>query len=252
MKIKRLPLFGLATLGLALLAVGCGGGSQSASPTPTLDASATVQAPQGNSTPFADAPGTDEVAKQAFAADLAQPRFTGTLAGVRFEGGAVRGADYDCGANQTMHPDFSVALGTPLDIFARGLPAGLSPAATGTAGADKPYAAECGGVLMATDRNIVISTSAGPQLVTVGRLLTPEPWTTSNFPATRAAAGTIGGRPAVLVRSIMPDGRGGSYVIWADRAGTDYVLTIVYGGNESLSDIQPVADAIANQLGSSR
>ena len=199
---------------------------------------AQAQAPQGNSTPFADAPGTDEVAKQAFAADLAQPRFTGTLAGVRFEGGAVRGADYDCGTNPVLHPDFSVALGTRLDIFAGGLPAGLSAAATGTAGADKPYAASCGGVLMATDRNLLISTSAGLQLVTVGRLLTPEAWTTSNFPATRATAGTIEGRPAVLVRSIMPDGRGGSYVIWADRAGTDYVLTVVYGGNASLSDIR--------------
>jgi len=252
MQITRLPpLFGLATLGLALLAVACGGG-RSKSATPTPEATATVQAPQGNSTPFADAPGTDEVAKQAFAADLAQPRFTGTLAGVRFEGGAVRGADYDCGTNPVLHPDFSVALGTRLDIFAGGLPAGLSAAATGTAGADKPYAASCGGVLMATDRNLLISTSAGLQLVTVGRLLTPEAWTTSNFPATRATAGTIEGRPAVLVRSIMPDGRGGSYVIWADRAGTDYVLTVVYGGNASLSDIQPVADAIANQLGSNR
>src|SRR6185312_7552618 len=241
---------GFATLGLALLAAGCGGGLKSATPTP--EAIATERAPQSNTSPFANAPGTDEAASQAFAADIAQPRFTGSLAGVRFEGGAVRGADYDCGANPVLHPDFSVALGTPLDIFASGLPAGwLAGATGGTTTPDKPYTAQCGGVLIATDRNVVVSTSAGPQLVTVGRLLTPEPWTGSDFPASRASAGLLAGQPAVMVRSIMTDGRGGSSVIWADRVANGYIVTKV-DGDAPLSAIEPVAEAIARQAGSGR
>jgi len=212
---------------------------------------AQAQAPAGNATPFADAPGSDATAKQAFAADLAQPRFTGTLAGMKFEGGANRGPDYNCGANAVVHPDFGAASGTPFDIFARTLPSGMS-VGSGSPGGDQPYAAECGGVLIATDRAVTVSTPAGAQLVTIGRALTPTPWTTSNFPETRASAGTVAGQPTVLVRSILADGRGGSYVIWADYTSNGYVVTTIYGGNAPLSAIEPVAEAIANQAGSAR
>lgn len=242
-------------IGLAALLCGAGafvtvraltGGSPAAVQHSLQAGPAQAQAPQGNTTPFADAPGTDETASSAFANDLAQPRFSGTLAGIRFDGGGHRGPEFNCAA-RPVHVPFTAAAGTPLDIFASGLPAGLAPG-NGAPGINRPSAVECGGELIATDRIV----SVGSQLVTIGRVLRPEAWIGSNFPATRASVGTLAGRPAVLVKSIMPDGRGGAFVIWADPVPNGYVVTMVYGGNAPLSAIEPVASAVASQQGSAR
>jgi len=230
-------------IGLAALLCGAGalvtvraltGGSPAAGQHSLQAGAAQAQAPQGNTTPFADAPGTDETASSAFANDLAQPRFSGTLAGIRFDGGGHRGPEFNCAA-RPVHVPFTAAAGTPLDIFASGLPAGLAP------GINQPSAVECGGMLIATGRTVDVAVNGSIQVVNIERILRPEAWVGSNFPATRASTATIGGRPVVTVKPIMSDGRGGSWVIWADRVSNGFVVSTIEGPNAPLSTVLSLA-----------
>ncbi|HKS90353.1 MAG TPA: hypothetical protein VJQ83_00385 [Tepidiformaceae bacterium] len=249
---------GWAIIGITVVLCGAGAFAATRSLTGGADAVqhniqagvAAAQASQGNSTPYADAPGTDETAAAAFAADAAQPRFTGNLGGIQFDGSGDGGVGpmVSCGTNAVTHPVFATVAGTPMDIFASGFGAGLS-AGTGAPGTDGGYVAKCGATVIATDRSIDVSTASGIKLARVGRALLTAPWAAANFPSERASTITVGGQQMVVVRPVMADGRGESWVFWSRPSNGAFVVTSVNGVGTTSAELETVAAALARQDG---
>jgi hypothetical protein len=242
-----------AVVGLALLAALVGGGAFAAArlvrqpatqAVTTGDAQAAGQPTPG--TPFADAPGTDEAAGATIMAEWAKPEFVGTINGIIMRSGAEPTGQYElpCALLDAniSHRDISIASGTSFAIFNTGLPAGLK-ASPDYSGAPEPATATlCSGAIVGAGRNVVVAATNHP--IHISTVLRPEPWNFAYGSADRVSATTIGGRPAVLTRSPLPDGRGGSYITMVQQAAEGFIITQLDGPNSPIGELVTVAEEL--------
>ncbi len=189
-------------------------------------------------TPFADATGTAEAAGAAILADAAKPEFAGTLNGIVMYPGSTVGPEFPCTEAELTHKGIAAATGTPFAIFERGLPAGLAADP-----AEPAVVALCSGKLRASGGGFVVS--ATNHLVLINRTLRPSPWNYAYGPADRVSASTISNRPAVLTRSVLADGRGGSYLTFVEQLPGGYLVTELRGPNAPISELIQVAQELA-------
>ncbi len=189
-------------------------------------------------TPFADAPGTDEAAGATITAEWAKPQFAGVINGITMRSGSegVDGPEYQCSAGLS-HKNISAADGTALAIFGSVVPAGLKPDHPELP--DSALATLCGDKVIAAGR-VVIVTATG-HAVGISTVLRPEPWNYAYGAADRVSAMTIGGLAAVVTRSIIPDGRGGSYITMVRPVADGYVITELRGENSPVNEVLAIA-----------
>jgi hypothetical protein len=240
-----------AVVGLALLAALVGGGAFAAArlvrepatqAVTTGDAQAAGQPTPG--TPFADAPGTDEAAGATIMAEWAKPEFVGTLNGIIMRSGAEPTGQYElpCGLLDAniSHRDISIASGTSFAIFNEGFPVGLPPDHSGPS--DSSLATLCQGKLVASGRPIIVA--ATNHWVGISKVLRPSPWNFAYGAADRVAATTIGGHPAVLTKSVLPDGRGGSFITIAEQVSDGFLITQLDGPSSPIGELVTVAEEL--------
>jgi len=189
-------------------------------------------------TPFADAPGTDEAAGAAIMSDAGKPQFAGTLGGIVMYPGTVSGPELPCTEAELTHKDISAAAGTRFTIFEGGLPAGLAPDLQ-----DPSVVALCSGQFRASGGGVVVS--ATNHLVLISRTLRPSPWNYAYGPPERVSASTIAGNPAVLTRSVLADGRGGSFLTFVQKQPDGYLVTELRGPNAPIAELVKVAEELA-------
>lgn len=241
-----------AVVGLALLAALVGGGAFAAArlvrepATQAVTRGDTQAASQPTpGTPFADAPGTDEAAGATIMAARAKPDFVGTINGIIMRSGSQPTGAYEIPCvrleSNISHADISAADGTPFAIFNDGFPAGLKPDRQELS--DSAMATFCDGKLIAAGRSVVVA--ATNHTISISTVLRPEPWNFTYGSADRVSATTIGGRPAVLTRSPLPDGRGGSYITMVQPAADGFIVTEVRGENSPIGEALKVAVELA-------
>jgi len=217
----------LAVLAILALASACRADSSPAS-------TAITSAP---SAPEATVTLTDDPVGAAIMPDLAKPEFTGTLNGIVMYSGSISGPELPCTEAELRHKDISAAAGTQFVIFEHGLPPGLAPDAQ-----EPSVVALCSGQIHASGGGFVIS--ASNHLVLISRVLRPSPWNYAYGPADRVSAGTIAGNPAVLTRSVLADGRGGSYLTFVQKQPDGYLVTELDGPNAPISELIKVAEEL--------
>jgi len=218
---KRLILGVLSAVvaGLAVPLVGCE--VEETEPTPTAQA-----------TPTPDI--RAELERLRLEED-AKPRFEGVLSGIRlYTGGGKdverKNACSDAKPEEVQHLDMSAVVGTPMEIDPSYLPASAEEQPTMW----PPVA--CKGIVTDVERwwvipgkgNLFIARRQGEQAVA------------SSSSADRVSAGTVGGKPAVLVAPLTPEGYGQSVVIIAE----DFGLTIVFADGLPLDETVKVAEGL--------
>lgn len=244
----RLP----AVIGLALMAALVGGGAFAVArlvrepATQALtrgDAQAVGQPTPG--TPFADAPGTDEAAGATIMAEWAKPQFVGTINGIIMRSGAEPTGQYElpCAFSDAniSHGDIAAANDSVFAIFNDGFPAGIKPDHPELS--DSATATFCDGKQISSGRSVVIATTN--HTISISKVLRPEPWNFTYGSADRVSATTIGGRAAVLTRSPLPDGRGGSYITMVEQVKDGFIVTELRGENSPIDEVLKVAEELS-------
>jgi len=184
----------------------------------------------------------DPAAVDALKADSEKPRFTGTLAGIRLTaGGATSGPEIGC-AELFQNVPFDTTKGTAFEIDPTYLPAGIAGESS------PPAATACQGKLVGSGRTWAPS-KAGDPWIFVRRILRPEAWADSPAPQERVSAGTISTMavkniPAVLVRPVLSDGRGGSWIIFGEKADAGFVVTLIDGEDVPLDELRKFAEGL--------
>lgn len=182
------------------------------------------------------APGTDREAMEAILADSQKPQFRGTVAGVDLRPSVEPGPDVGC-PELFEHPPFETTRGTPFEIEPAYLPRGI-------AGENQsPSATACQGQLVGSRRSWAPAAAGGPW-ITIQRVVRPEPWSSSWAPADRISTGSIGGRAVVLIQPVLPDGRGGSFIIFAEKIPTGWLITQIEGEAVTMDELKRVAEGI--------
>jgi hypothetical protein len=154
--------------------------------------------------------------------EAAKPRFEGVVNGIRLyslgAGPDVQRKDAcsDAAAEEVEHLTLSAVAGTPMDIIPTYLPAGAE---------EQPPTyppVVCKGIVVSVEREWVIrdrgadffiSRRQGEQAIDI------------DASAERVSAATVGGKRAVLVAPLTPEGYGYSMVIVAEDFGVTVVVT---------------------------
>jgi hypothetical protein len=224
-RFRRFPRF--AVVGMLLAAVGL--------------AAYTLSVALGQEPPIGQP--SDPAALAKIKADSEKLRFAGILAGIRLTtGGLDVGPEFPC-PELFQNVAFDSTKGTPFEIQPTFLPSGLA----GESGA--PSASACQGKLVGSGRSWAPSQAGGPW-IWIQRVLRPEPWSYSYAPADRISSGEISTRtrksvPAVFVKPVLPDGRGGSFVIFTENTEAGFVVTIVNGEGVTLDELKKVAEGLS-------
>jgi hypothetical protein len=184
----------------------------------------------------------DPAAVDALKADSEKPRFAGAIAGIRLTaGGADSGPEVTCGQLFQNVPVDSTK-GTAFEIGPTFLPAGLGGETS------PPSATACQGKLVGSGRSWAPSQAGGPW-IWIQRVLRPEPWSYSYAPIDRISSGGISTAarkdiPAVFIKPVLPDGRGGSFVIFTEKTEGGFVVTLINGEGVTLDQLKKVAEGL--------
>jgi hypothetical protein len=185
----------------------------------------------------------DPAAVATLRADADRTWFAGTLDGIRLtSGGPDAGPKTPCPELFQPAP-FEATRGTPFEIEPAYLPPGIAGESS------PPAATRCQDTIVASGRTFAPSKSGNPWIF-VRRALRPEPWNDSYAPADRVSAGTISTRtarnvPAVFVKPVLPDGRGGSYIIFAEKVDAGFVVTVINGVDVTFDELKKFAEGLA-------
>jgi hypothetical protein len=174
-------------------------------------------------------------------ADSAKPKLAGTIAGVRLTGGLDNGPLTECPEVFSFLPA-DVAVGTPFEIRPGYLPAGIAGESS------PPTATTCRGEVIGSKR-IWTSSQSGSPWIWIERVLRPEPWSAAAAPADRVSSGTVSTQaakniPAVLIKPVLPDGRGGPVIIFSQKIDRGFVVTEVGGENVTLDELRKVVEGM--------
>jgi len=165
----------------------------------------------------------------------AKPRFDGVLNGIRLYTGGGRNVERKnactgAGPDAAQEVPMDAIVGTPMEIAPSYLPANAKeqPPMWPPVG--------CNGIVTDVERwwvipgkgNLFIARRQGEHAVASGSS------------ADRVSAATVGGKPAVLVAPLTPDGYGQSLVIVAE----DFGLTIVFADGLPLAETVKVAEGL--------
>jgi hypothetical protein len=168
--------------------------------------------------------------------EAAKPRFEGVVNGIRLypvsAGPAVQRKDAcsDAKPEEAEELTMSAVAGTPMEIIPTYLPAGAEEVDP----MEPPVA--CKGIVVNVQRwwmirgkgDFYVSRRQGEQAIS------------SDASAERVSAGTVGGKPAVLVEPLTPEGYGQSAVIVAE----DFGLTIVVAFGLPLEETVKIAEGL--------
>jgi hypothetical protein len=168
--------------------------------------------------------------------EAAKPRFEGVVNGIRLyslDAGADverKDACSDAKPEEVEQLTMSDVAGTPMEI----IPTYLPPGAEEVAPMEPPVA--CKGIVANVQRwwtmrgkgDFYVSRRQGEQAIA------------SNASADRVSAATVGGKPAVVVAPLAPDGFGQSTVIMAE----DFGITIVFADGLPLEETMKIAEGL--------
>jgi len=168
--------------------------------------------------------------------EAAKPRFEGVVNGIRLYSLAAgpalqrKSACSDAKPEEVEHLTMSAVAGTPMEI----IPTYFPPGAEEVDPMEPPVA--CKGIVVSVQRwwiirgkgDFYVSRRQGEQAIAIAAS------------ADRVSAATVGGKPAVLVAPLAPDGFGLSTVIVAEEFG----LTLVVGLDLPLEEIVKIAEGL--------
>jgi hypothetical protein len=168
--------------------------------------------------------------------EAAKPRFEGVVNGIRLysldAGPDVQRKDAcsDAKPEEAEELTMSDVAGTPMEI----IPTYLPPGAEEVAPMEPPVA--CKGIVVNVQRwwamrgkgDFYVSRRQGEQAIA------------SNASADRVSAATVGGKPAVVVAPLAPDGFGQSTVIVAE----DFGITIVFADGLPIEETVKIAEGL--------
>jgi hypothetical protein len=153
--------------------------------------------------------------------EAAKPKFEGVVNGIRLYSldapAAVQRKDACTGAagQGVEYPPMSAVAGTPMDIVPTYLPAGAEEIAPMW----PPVA--CKGIVVSVERRWAMRDRGGDFFITREQ---GEHAAQVDASADRVSAATVGGKPAVLVKPLTPEGYGYSVVIVAEEFGLTSVV----------------------------
>lgn len=168
--------------------------------------------------------------------EAAKPRFEGVVNGIRLYSLAAgpalqrKSACSDAKPEEVEHLTLSAVAGTPMEI----IPTYLPPGAEEVDPMWPPVA--CKGIVVSVQRDWIIR---GKGHFYVSRRQ-GEQAIASDASADRVSAATVGGKPAVLVAPLAPDGFGPSVVIVAE----DFGITIVSASGLPLEETTKIAEGL--------
>jgi hypothetical protein len=212
-------------LGIVVAVVACG-----------ITIGAVVVAGQGDEPPE----GVSDIIlerEQARQEELAKPTFEGVVNGIRLYPTNAEDAverEWVCAdarPEEVEHLTMSEVAGTPMEITPTYLPAGAEE----TSPMWPP--AKCKGILVYVQRDWVMRDEGADFFIIRYQ---GEHATDTTASADRVSAGTVGGKPAVLVEPITPDGYGQSAVIVAE----DFGITIVSAFGLPLEETVKIAKGL--------
>ncbi|MCJ7509550.1 MAG: hypothetical protein MUP14_01495 [Dehalococcoidia bacterium] len=166
--------------------------------------------------------------------EAAKPRFEGVMNGIRLYSTDGDPAAERKSACTDANPEgiaMSAVVGTPMEIIVTYLPPGAEEVAPMW-----PTVA-CGGTVASVERDWVIRDRGSNFLIIRYQ---GEEAIDSSASADRVSAATVGGKRAVLVKPLTPDGFGRSTVIVAE----DFGLTIVSASGLSLEETIKIAEGL--------
>jgi hypothetical protein len=168
---------------------------------------------------------------QALIDDSNKPPFSGVVAGIILHSGIGSdvGAETACPEAFQFGQSIELARGTPFQIEPTYSPPNV------------PYAYSEASATLCQGKLVGAGRFWAP--ISVQRTLRPEPWNYSHGPADRISACSVSGRPAVCVRPVLPDGRGGAVVTFATETPDGFVVTQVQG-EIPLSDAIKIAESL--------
>jgi len=175
--------------------------------------------------------------EQARQEEEAKPRFEGVVNGIRLyptgAGPAVERQSIctDAAPEEVEHVTMSDVAGTPMEIIPTYLPAGAEE----TSPMWPP--AKCKGILVYVQRDWVMRDEGADFFIIRYQ---GEQAIDISASADRISAGTIGGKPAVLVEPITPDGYGYSMVIVAE----DFGITVIAADGLPLEETVKIAEGL--------
>ncbi len=174
--------------------------------------------------------------------DEARPRFPGgVVSGIRVLAPKEARPPAPCsGRDLVLYQPYRLATGTPFEIT----PAFLPPGAKDRVGAEGQAGATelCGDKVIAAGKDWNLPSGS----IDVRRMLKPEPYTLPiDAPQERISAGTVATRPAILVRPILKDGRGGSMIVYAKPAVQGgFIVTEIHADGLPFETVLKVAEGL--------
>jgi len=164
--------------------------------------------------------------------EAAKPPFVGTINGVTL--GQGDGTEH-CTGKLEWHHDWRVAQGTPFDIRPGYLPAGVT----------EIWYTDPLPPILTCDGRVISATKAwamprGGTLIII-RDSNPERRYDGAYPADRVKAATVGGRPAVVVEPMRPDGFMSTTVVFFPEP---WGLTVVVGQFLPYDETLKVAESL--------